>query len=123
MGTWTLRESYWTHKFDKDNKNNDFINYNYFDMLIGGEGFWLATRDVRFDKTLTTFSLSLISKNSNNTYLVVGDAGKYNTNNNVDKGNLLNSLFPIVSINLQTSGFSLIKDESVDSTEYKLIKN
>ncbi len=118
METDEFRESYYSHDF----KKNEFINDKYYDIIFkipdGSPAgvYWLASRFVRLTEEEVFFGCSVVNSISDGTWISGG-------NSVCQKPGVIGSpnemLRPIVSIDLTTSGYSIVKD----GDQYKLLKD
>ena len=118
-----FKQSYYFHNYNK----MEFENEKYYDMIfarIGGDmsaaRYWLANRYVCLFDDYCEFGLHCLLTDDTGKYVRGLVAYQSNDDSFVGYG----ALRPIVSINLETSGYKLIKNTDLESNaEYQLVKN
>ena len=112
-----FKQSYYAH--DYKGKENEFLNKKYYDMIFKNEDespigvYWLSCRYVHLREASCDFGLCRVNSGENNYYLNGHSVG----NSGGGVGSPISSLRPVISINLQSSGYKLVK---IDNTQYML---
>ena len=116
-------QSYYAH--DYKGKENEFKNSKYYDMIFtNGKGdpvglYWLASRYVNLYGSVCDFGLDGVNAYLDNR-LVYGYGSPMTKNG--DEWVPRCGLRPIVSINLESSGYKLVLIDGKDGAKYKITR-
>ncbi len=116
-----FKQSYYAH--DYIGKEYEFKNSNYYKIIFGNNPyfyFWLAGRFLRLGETSFDVGLNCVRSGSDFAYVYGTYVFSTGSGGGVATPNL--PFRPVVSINLETSGYNLVKNNENDGAQYKLTR-